>query len=170
MLAYCHDAGGSLLSSSPRTVISLFLSVVDDVDNARGRRTAHGERTKAARRRTTARPRTEQTGAVEDASVQSQVEGSTRVDWFGCGCVLGLTSPENNRTCGGIEGGTGQRWRVRTIGRRRRSQPWEAGAGGADQVGLVRVAGGRRRQEIEDTRQMLDVNPTTGRQNRLLTG
>ena len=47
MLAYCHDAGGSLLSSSPRTVISLFLSVVDNVDNARGRRTAHGERTKA---------------------------------------------------------------------------------------------------------------------------
>ena len=25
----------------------MFLSVVDDVDNARGRRTAHGERTKA---------------------------------------------------------------------------------------------------------------------------
>ena len=46
-LAYCHDAGGSLLSSSPRTVISLFLSVVDDVDNARGRCTAHGEQTKA---------------------------------------------------------------------------------------------------------------------------
>ena len=44
---YCHDTGGSLLSSSPRTVISLFLSVVDSVDNARGRRTAHGERTKA---------------------------------------------------------------------------------------------------------------------------
>ena len=36
--------------------------------------------------------------------------------------------------------------------------------------GLVWVAGGRRRQEIEDTRQMLDVNPTAGRQNRLLTG
>ena len=35
LLAYCHDAGGSLLSSSPRTVIPLFLSVVDDVDNAR---------------------------------------------------------------------------------------------------------------------------------------
>ena len=47
LLAYCHDAGGSLLSSSPRTVISLFLSVVDDVDNASGRRTAHGKRTKA---------------------------------------------------------------------------------------------------------------------------
>ena len=44
---YYHDAGGSLLSSSPRTVISLFLSVVDDVDNARGRRTVHGKRTKA---------------------------------------------------------------------------------------------------------------------------
>ena len=41
----CEDiAGGSLLSSSPRTVISLFLSVVDDTDNARGRRT---ERTEA---------------------------------------------------------------------------------------------------------------------------
>ena len=133
MLAYCHDAGGSLLSSSPRTVISLFLSVVDDVDNARGQCTAHGERTKAARQRTTARPRTKQTGAVEDALVQSQAEGSTRVDWFGRGCVLGLTSPENNRTCGGIEGGTGQRWRVHTVGRRRRN-PWEAGAGGADGV------------------------------------
>ena len=47
LLAYCHDTGGSLLSSCPRIVISLFLSVVDDVDNARGRRTAHGERTKA---------------------------------------------------------------------------------------------------------------------------
>ena len=47
MLAYCHDAGGSLLSSSPRTFISLFLSVVDDVDNTRGRRTVHNERTKA---------------------------------------------------------------------------------------------------------------------------
>ena len=94
----------------------------------------HGERTKAARRRTTVSPRTEQIGAVEDAPVQSQAEGSTRVDWFGRGCVLGLTSPENNRTCGVIEGGTGQRWRVRTVGRRRRSQPWEAGAGGADGV------------------------------------
>ena len=38
------------------------------------------------------------------------------------------------------------------------------------QGGLVWAAGGRRRQEIEDTRQMLDVNPTAGRQNRLLTG
>ena len=74
------------------------------------------------------------TGVVEDAPVKSQAEGSTRVDWFGCGCVLGLTSPENNRTCGGIEGGTGQRWRVRTVGRRRHSQPWEAGAGRADGV------------------------------------
>ena len=71
----------------------------------------------------------EQTGAVEDGSVQSQAEGSTRVDWFGCGCVLGLTLPENNRTCGGIEGGTDRHWRVRMVGRRRRSQPWEAGAG-----------------------------------------
>ena len=34
--------------------------------------------------------------------------------------------------------------------------------------GLVWAAGGRR-LEIEDTRQMLDVNPTAGRQNRLLT-
>ena len=97
---YCHDPGGSLLSSSPCTVISLFLSVVDDVDNARGRRTAHGERTKAARQRTTARPRTERTGAVEDAPVYSQAEGSTRIDSFGCGCVWGLTLPENNRRCG----------------------------------------------------------------------
>ena len=71
---------------------------------------------------------------MEDALVQSQAEGSTRVDWFGCGGGLGLTSPENNRMCGGIEGRTGQRWRVHTVGLRRRSQPWEAGAGGADGV------------------------------------
>ena len=69
-----------------------------------------------------------------------------RVDCFGCGCVLGLTSPGNNRTCGGIEGGTGQLWRVRMVGRRRRSQPWEAGAGGAD--GVVRFG----RLEEEDKR------------------
>ena len=71
---------------------------------------------------------------MEDASVQSQAEGSMRVDWFGCGCVLGLTSSKNNRTCGGIEGGTGQRCRVHAVGRRRHSQPWEAGAGRADGV------------------------------------
>ena len=76
----------------------------------------------------------EQTGAIEDAPVQSHAEGSTRVDWFGCGCVLGLTSPENNRTCEGIEGGTGQRWRVHTVGWLRCSQPWEVGEGGADRV------------------------------------
>ena len=44
MLAYCHDPGGSLLSSSPCTIICLFLSVVDHVDNTGGRR--RGERTK----------------------------------------------------------------------------------------------------------------------------
>ena len=38
-------AAGSLLSSSPCTVISLFLLVVDHVDNTGGRR--RGERTKA---------------------------------------------------------------------------------------------------------------------------
>ena len=47
LLAYYHDTGGSLFSSSPCTVISLFLSIVDGVDNARGWCTAHGERTKA---------------------------------------------------------------------------------------------------------------------------
>ena len=47
LLAYYHDAGGSLLSFSPRTVISLFLSVVNDIDNTRGWRTTYGERTKA---------------------------------------------------------------------------------------------------------------------------
>ena len=120
--------------------------VVDNVDNARGRRSVHDEQTKAARRRTTVRPQTKRTGAVEDAPVQSQAVGSTRVDWFGCGCMLGLTSPENNRTCGGIEGGTGQHWRVHTVGQRRRSQPWDAGAGGAD--GVVRLG----RLEEEDKR------------------
>ena len=74
------------------------------------------------------------TNRAEDEPVQSQAEGGTRVDWFGCGCVLGLTSPENNMMCGGIEGGTGQHWRVHRVGRRRRSQPWEAGVGGADGV------------------------------------
>ena len=44
MLAYCHDPDGSLLSPSPCTTISLFLSVVDQVDNTRGRH--RGERTK----------------------------------------------------------------------------------------------------------------------------
>ena len=47
LLAYWNDAGGCLLSSSPRIVVSLFLSVVDSIDNARGRRTAHDKRTKA---------------------------------------------------------------------------------------------------------------------------
>ena len=89
LLAYLRDACGSLLSSSPCAVISLFLSVVDDVDNASGRHTAHGKRTKAARRRTTVRPQTKRTGAVEDAPVQSQAVGSTRVDWFGRRCMLG---------------------------------------------------------------------------------
>ena len=42
---YCARCAGSLLSSSPCTVISLFLSVVDHVDNTGGRRS--GERTKA---------------------------------------------------------------------------------------------------------------------------
>ena len=45
MLAYCHDPGGNLLSSSPCTVISLFLSVVDHVDNTGGRH--RSERNKA---------------------------------------------------------------------------------------------------------------------------
>ena len=65
---------------------------------------------------------------------------------FGCGCMLGLTLPENNKTCGGIEGGTGQRWRVRMVGRQRRSQPWDAGAGGAN--GVVQFG----RLEEEDKR------------------
>ena len=45
MLSCYHDLGGSLLSSSPCIVISLFLSVVDHVDNTGGRR--RGDRTKA---------------------------------------------------------------------------------------------------------------------------
>ena len=44
MLAYCHDPSGSLLSLPPCIVISLFLSVVDHVDNTGQRR--RGERTK----------------------------------------------------------------------------------------------------------------------------
>ena len=45
MLAYCHDLGRPLLSSSPCIIISLFFSVVDHVDNTEGRH--RGERTKA---------------------------------------------------------------------------------------------------------------------------
>ena len=77
-------------------------------------------------------------------------------------------SPENNRTCGGIEGGTAN---VGGYGRAMEAQL--AMGGGSRQSrrgGLVWVAGGRRRQEIEDTRQIMDVTPTAGRQNRLLTG
>ena len=71
-----------------------------------------------------------------------------RVDWFGRGCVLGLTSPENNRTCGGIEasyvgvndlGDSGAAMRVL-----RCSQPWEVEAGGPAGAGLVLAAGGRQ--------------------------
>ena len=45
MLAYCHDPGGSLLSSSPYTIISLFLSVVGHVYNTGGQ--CRSERTTA---------------------------------------------------------------------------------------------------------------------------
>ena len=89
--------------------------------------------------RTTTRPQMERTGAVEDAPVQSQAEGRMRVDWFGCGCVLWLTSLENNRTCGGIEGGTGQHWRVRTVaashGRQEQAEP----------TGWFGLGGGRKK-------------------------
>ena len=94
---YCHPVK---IKSSPESSYSLTMLIM------------LGATTSATTQRTTARPRMEQIGAVEDALVLSQVEGSMMVDWFRCGCVLGLMSPENNRTCGGIEGGTGQRWRV----------------------------------------------------------
>ena len=57
-----------------------------------------------------------------------------------------------------------------TYGRAAETQP-AMGCGNrwSRRGGSVWVAGGRR-QEIEDTRQMLDVNPTAGRHNRLLTG
>ena len=44
-LASGHGHGGPLLSSSPRTVLCLFLLFVDHVDNTGGRR--RGEQTKA---------------------------------------------------------------------------------------------------------------------------
>ena len=101
------------------------------------------------RRRMIATPQMKRTGAVEDASVHSQAEGSTRVDWYGGGCVLVLTSLEINRTCGGIDGGTGQLWRVHTVGgggaashgRREQAEP----------MGWFGLGGWRRRHEIEDT-------------------
>ena len=58
-----------------------------------------------------------------------------------------------------------------TYGRAAEAQPaMGGGSRRSRRGGLVWAAGGRRRQEIEDTRQMLDVNPMAGRQNRLLTG
>ena len=45
LLAYGHRPGGSQLSASPRTVLSIFLSFVQHVHNGRHRR--RGERTKA---------------------------------------------------------------------------------------------------------------------------
>ena len=57
-----------------------------------------------------------------------------------------------------------------TYGRAAEAQPaMGGGSRRSRRGGLVWAAGGRRRQEIEDTRQMLDVNPTAGRQNHLLT-
>ena len=56
-------------------------------------------------------------------------------------------------------------------GRAAEAQPAMGGGSRRSQRGcLVWAAGGRRRQEIEDIRQMLDVNPMAGRQNRFLTG
>ena len=46
-LAYGHGHDGSLLPSSPCTILSLFLFFVDHVDNARGKR--RSERTKRAK-------------------------------------------------------------------------------------------------------------------------
>ena len=58
-----------------------------------------------------------------------------------------------------------------TYGRAAEAQPaMGGGSRRSRRGGLVGAAGGRIRQEIEDTRRMLDVNPTAGRQNRLLSG
>ena len=57
-----------------------------------------------------------------------------------------------------------------TYGRTAEAQPAMGGGSRQSQRGGLVWAIGGRRQEIEDTRQMLDVNPTAGRQNRLLTG
>ena len=46
-------------------------------------------------------------------------------------------------TCGGIEGGTSQRWRVRTVGRRRREQ--------AEPTGWFGL-GGWRKKKTRDVR------------------
>ena len=155
MLAYCHDAGGSLLSSSPRTVISLFLSVVGDVDNARGRCTAHGKRTKAARRRTTARPRMERTGAVENAPVQSQDEGSMRVDWLGRGCMLGLTSPENRgRDWPTLEG---------TYGREAEAQPAMGGGSRRSRRCWFGFGGWRKKRLKKHDRCWMSIQRLVGR-------
>ena len=53
-------------------------------------------------------PRLERPGDGEDAAVESQMERSGKLDWFGCG--VGLHSAENNRRCRGVEGWPG-RWR-----------------------------------------------------------
>ena len=47
-------------------------------------------------------------GAREDAAIEARAERSTRVHWFGCG--VRLSSPQNNRGCGCVEGWPGKRW------------------------------------------------------------
>ena len=77
------------LSASPRTVHIRWKSFLDHVDHAAPR---------APRRWTTARPRKGTTGAREDAVVDTHVERSTRVHWFGCG--VRLPALQNNRGVG----------------------------------------------------------------------
>jgi hypothetical protein len=57
--------------------------------------TPRREHQRGGRRRGLGRERPK---AGEDTSVDAHAEGSTRVDWFGCG--VRLPSPENNRRCG----------------------------------------------------------------------
>ena len=51
-------------------------------------------------------PRLERPGDGEDGAVESQMERSGKLDWFGCG--VGLHSAENNRRCR-VEGWPGRR-------------------------------------------------------------
>ena len=64
-------------------------------DGSRSLTTPRGEHHGGGRRRGLGRGRR---GAGEDAAVDAHAEGSTWVDYFGCG--MRLPSPKNNRRCG----------------------------------------------------------------------
>ena len=87
----------------------------------------------------------ERPGSGEATAVDTHAEGSTSIDYSAAG--VRLTSPENNRMCGWVEGWPGGS--TAGHGRREYAVPpvlvWAAGAG---------------RSEIEEARRTLDGYPT----------